>query len=629
MKHIIQFSLFLLVIVSTNIFSQASGVYIPRNMQKAFLNQTRSMDGKPGPNYWQNRSAYKMNIDFEPSTRLLKGYEKITYFNNSPDTLTEINVHLFPNIFKKSASRDFNIGTDNENDGITIEKIAHNGTPVDPSANNKMVVYDGTFLKIKLVTPILPGTSSEFTFDWSYYITKGMGVRTGTIDPSTFYIAYFYPHIAVYDDIDGWNDFQYTGGVEFYNDFSNFDVSITVPQNFVIRSTGVFQNPDEVLNEIFVKRYQQALTSDQVVNIIDSNDIAANKVTVQNKKNTWKFKADNVTDFAFGLSDHYLWDGSGLIVDKSTGRRVFIDAFYNKKAKDFYKVAATAREEINYLSTVLPGWPFPFPKETVFNGEGGMEYPMMVNDSSEPDSSMRELTVHEISHSYFPFFMGTNESKYAWMDEGWAAYLDYMTSSSLYGTKLILKHRIDIYKNSIGNDIDVPIFAISKYLKSPPYRYNAYIKAANFYNMLREYLAPDLFTKSLHEYMSRWNGKHPIPYDFFNTMSNASGEDLSWIIKPWFFEYGYLDLAIKDISLSGDKYNITIEKKGFYPAGFKVNLTYRDGTTEVISKNVGVWKTGNTTYTLEIPAGKQLIKAELWDTVWLDADSSNDVFILK
>lgn len=629
MKNIINLLLVLVLVSVNNSFGQASGLYIPRNMQKAFTNKTRSMDGKPGVNYWQNKSEYIINLDFDPVSRKINGSERVTYFNNSSDTLKEMIIHLFPNIFKKGAARDFPISPVDEDNGITIANIKFNGIPFSTDPDEKIVVYDGTNMTLKLRTPILPKGKAELNINWNYIVNKGSNIRTGTLDSSSFFIAYFYPHIAVYDDIDGWNNTQYTGGVEFYNDFADYDVSITVPKDFVIRGTGVLQNPEEVLNRKIVERYRRALESDNVVKIVEAEDVAKKEVTVQNEKNIWKFKAENVTDFAFGLSDHYLWDGSGLVVDKGTGRRVFIDAAYNKKSKDFYKVAQTAREVIDYMSTVLPGWPYPFPKETVYNGEGGMEYPMMVNDSSVPDSSMRGLTAHEIAHSYFPFFMGTNESKYAWMDEGWAAYIDFMASSALYSTEIIKRNRITSYKNAIGNDIDIPIFAISKYLKSPPYRYNAYIKSACFYDMLREYLGHDRFAKALHSYMAGWNGKHPIPYDFFNSMSNASGEDLSWIIKPWFFEYGFMDLAVKDVSISGDKYKIEIEKKGYYPAGFKLTITFADGTNEIVSESVAAFKNGASLFAIERPASKKITKVELWDSIWLDADNSNDIFLVK
>jgi len=629
MKNIIKLLLVFILAAVNCSFGQASEVYIPRNMQKAFDNKTRSMDGKPGVNYWQNKSDYIIDLEFDPLTRKIEGTEKVIYFNNSPDTLKEMFIHLFPNIFKKGAARDFAVSVADESDGVTIKKISFDGRLIESDKDAKKVEYNGTNMILKLASPILPKGKAELIITWNYTLNKGSNIRTGTLDSSSFFIAYFYPHIAVYDDIDGWNDTQYTGGVEFYNDFADYDVSITVPKNFVIRGTGVLQNPEEVLNGKIVERYKSALVSDKIISIIDSDDVAKKNVTVQKEKNIWKFKAENVTDFAFGLSDHYLWDGSALVVDKSTGRRSFIDAAYNKKAKDFYQVAQTAREVINYMSTVLPGWPYPFPKETVYNGEGGMEYPMMVNDSSVPDSSMKGLTAHEISHSYFPFYMGTNESKYAWMDEGWAAYIDFMASSALYSTEIIKRNRITTYKNAIGNDLDLPIFAISKYLKSPPYRYNAYIKAASFYDMLREYLGHDKFANALHAYMERWNGRHPIPYDFFNSMSNASGEDLSWLIKPWFFEYGYLDLAVKAVSVIGDKYKIEIEKKGKYPGGFKLTVTYADGTNEVVNESVAAWKNGADLFKIERPFSKKIVKVELWNSIWLDADSSNDIYLVR
>src|ERR1035437_1732300 len=629
MKYRLLLIIFLVFIFSEYSSGQNEWLYIPRNIQKAIDKGTRTLDGKAGINYWQNRASYNINVEFDPKARVVEGKERIIYSNNSPDTLNEILVHLFPNFFKKGNPRDFAINPEDEGNGVCIEKISYNGKGIDTGAYSNNNEYRGTILKLRLPIPILPRRKAEFSFDWNYILNKESDVRTGTIDSSTFFIAYFFPHIAVYDDIDGWNDFQYTGGVEFYNDFADFDVSIIVPKDYIVRATGELQNPEEVLTDKYLKRYRSALTSDNIVRIIDSNDIVQKGITISKTKNTWKFKAENVTDFAFAMSDHYSWDGSSLIVDKVTGRRVFIDAVYNKDSKDFYKVAKIAREEIEYMSTVLPGVPFPYPKETVYNGSGGMEYPMMANDSSVPDSSMVGLTSHEIFHSYFPFYMGTNESKYAWMDEGWAAYIDFMTTSTLYSIEVIKNSRVKAYKNAIGNDLDLPIIAISKYLKSPVYRYNAYIKAAYFYNMLKEYLGNDLFLKALHEYMDRWNGKHPIPYDFFNSMSNAIGEDLTWLIKPWFFEYGYLDLAIKDISLKGNNYNIVIEKKGNYPGGFKLKLIYSDGINEVISKNVSVWKDGKSRYILERPAGKKIIKAILFDKIWLDADSTNDEFIIK
>ena len=624
------FLLALLMLFISNLSNgQNPGLYIPRNIQKAFNNGTRSLDGRPGINYWQNRADYNINIVFNPGIRLVEGKEKINYFNNSPDTLNEIIVHLFPNFFKKGNPRDFAINPEDEGNGIVIEKISYDGKGLDTAAYSNNDEYRGTILKIRLPIPILPKRKAEFSFDWNYILNKESDIRTGAIDSSKFFIAYFFPHIEVYDDIDGWNDFQYTGGVEFYNDFADFDVSITVPKDYIVSATGELQNPDEVLTEKYVKRYRSALISDSVIQIIDSNDIVQKNITIPRSKNTWTFKAENVTDFAFAMSNHYLWDGSSLIVDTVKGRRVFINAAYNKDSKDFYKVAKTARAEIEYMSTVLPDVPFPYPTETVYNGSGGMEYPMMANDSSVPDSSMVGLAAHEISHSYFPFYMGINESKYAYMDEGWAAYIDFMTTSTLYSIEVIKKSRVKAYKNAIGNDLDLPIIAISKYLKSPVYRYNAYIKAAYFYNMLKEYLGNDLFLKALHEYMDRWNGKHPIPYDFFNSMSNAIGEDLTWLIKPWFFEYGYLDLGIKEISQTGNIYNIVIEREGNYPGGFKLKLTYSDGTNEILSKSVSVWKDGKSKYILEIPTGKKIIKAILFDKIWLDANSSNDEFIIK
>ena len=608
-----------------NTFARSSGLYIPRNIQEAYQMNTRSMDGKPGPKYWQNRADYSINIEFDPVTRILRGKETITYYNNSPDTLKELILHLFPNYFKKGNARDEPIDYRDESDGVTIEQMTVNNDDVDISPESKSLKYGHTNLKLLLKAPLSPGKSLVLSVLWQYTINRNSHNRTGSVDSSSFFIAYFFPRIAVYDDIHGWDDSRYTGTAEFYNDFGFFEVSIAVPRNFVVWATGSLQNPGEVLSPKYLQRFKSALYSDDIVHIINSAECTQKKITVPHVTNTWKFKADNVCDFAFATSNHYLWDAVSLVVDKTTGRRVFIDAAYSKDSRDFQQVAEIARQSIEFMSFEFPGHPYPYPNETIFQGLADMEYPMMVNDRTRIDiADTMKLTFHEIFHSYFPFFMGFNETKYAWMDEGLTSMGDTLFMDYQKKPRYTFIYFGYLYKNQIGHDLDIPIFARSDILKSPVYYNNAYSKSATFFLILRDFLGADLFKKTLLEFMNFWNGKHPSPYDLFYFFQEVSGQDIEWLIKPWFFEYGYVDLAIKKVSQHEGQYRIVIERKGRYPAPIHLKILYADGSVEIIHKKASVWKEGNTIYTITQPVSKMIQSVELPEKGYLDADVTNN-----
>jgi len=613
---------FLTLLISASINAQQPELYIPVNIQNAFTNQTRSADGNPGKNYWQNFANYNIDIELNPYTGLLKGKEEIEYFNNSPDTLKELYIHLFMNIYKKGNPREYVVKPSDENEGVIIESLSVKGKKVEES---KMEYIHNDFI-LHLDEPLLSKEKTHLSISWNYKINKESHFRTGQVDSTSWFVAYFFPRIAVYDDIDGWNNFKYSGSAEFYNDFGDFDVSITVPQNYVVWATGMLQNPEEVLTEKYSNRLKTALQSDNIVNIVDSTDIKTNQITQPNQKNTWQFKADYINDFAFAVSDHYLWDASSLIVDKQSNRRVLIDAAYNENSMDFYKVAKIARQSIDYMSNEIPGVPFPYPNLTVFNGLDEMEYPMMVNDFSTDDSLyLVKLTSHEIFHSYFPFFMGTNETKYAWMDEGFASYGDYLIVSELISPEVANYYYLELYRSNVGDETDVPIITNSKHLTRPMYHFNAYAKSASFLYILHDLLGDDLFKSCLQEFMIRWNGKHPIPYDFFNTLNDVSGHNLNWLIKPWFFEFGYVDLGIKDASNN----SCTIEKIGLYPAPIHLEIVFDDGSKKVIKKNAEVWKDGKQEINIHLHFTKNIKIIEVLNRLVPDADPSNNIYIIK
>nr|NQU94314.1 peptidase [Bacteroidota bacterium] len=496
---------------------------------------------------------------------------------------------------------------------------------LDVSPSGPDIRYIHNDFIIYLPKPIPPGGKSELSVSWDYILNANSHLREGMVDPGTFFVAYFFPRIAVYDDIDGWDDSKYTGTPEFYNDFGNFDVTIRVPENWFVWATGELQNPGEVLSEKVYERYKAAHLSDDIVHIIGASDLLSGNLTKRNSQNIWKFNAENVSDFAFGTSDHYLWDGSGLQVNRETGRRVFIDAAYNRNSTDFYQVAQIARDAIEYMSFQFPAVAFPYPKMTVFNGLSEMEYPMMVNDISTGSiSETIKLTSHEIFHSYFPFYTGMNETKYAWMDEGLTSYGESIIASALDSLPFSGFYFSSAFRAYAGDDNDVPIFVSSEYLKSPVYYGNSYPKAATFFKILNDYLGEEKFSHALHAFINHWKGKHPIPHDLLFTFIDDTGEDLAWLIKPWIFEFGFVDLALASFDKSEDGYMATILKKGPYPTPFSLRIEYKNGEIQNIRKDVSVWKPDRKSHTFEIKTDEEIVSVRIINEQYFDIDLSNN-----
>ncbi len=586
------------------------------------------MNGTPGEAYWQNRADYQIHVSLDPSRGIVSGTETIRYTNNSPDTLSYLIIHLFPNVYKKGTPRDFEVAYGDESDGLILKEITIDGQDIDVSKNSISIEYLHNDFKLILPQPLKSDEALTVYISWEYTVNETSHMRTGQVDPSSFFIAYFFPRIAVYDDIDGWNDFFYSGRAEFYNDFGDFDVSISLPPNYIVWATGELQNPHHVLTNKYVDKMQRAMDSDHIVSIVNESDDQKN-ITLQNQQNTWQFKAHKVSDFAFATSDHYLWDGTSLKVDETSGRRVFIISAYNKNSEDFYSVAQIAREAINFMSTDFPGVPFPYPEMTVFNGLDEMEYPMMVNDLSFDDMSyVRKLTSHEIFHTYFPFYLGINESKYAWMDEGFASYGDYLISNALDTSGYSSIYYLDRYKRNQVYDTDMPIISNSKFLKKYTYHYNAYAKPAVFLIILRDFLGDNNFKEAIREFMFRWEGKHPTPYDFFYTLNDVTNQNLNWLFQPWFFDFGYADVGLKKVETAEKYYKVIIQKKGHYPVPVTIEVTYTDGSIELLKKPVSIWKNGNSEYEAKVESDKSINKVELVPGILPDADASNNLIVM-
>jgi hypothetical protein len=607
---------------------QAQNLYMPRDIQQAFKKETRSPDGRPGKNYWQNHGRYTISITALPPDRNIKGTEQIIYFNNSPDTLKRLNMKLILNIHRPGAARFDNTGDDYLTSGVQIDTFLVNGTK--KNWNNEAAV--ATNQMVALTQPLLPHDSVKLNITWHFQVSKQSG-REGMIDSTTYYLAYFYPRVSVYDDYNGWDTLPFLDAQEFYNDFNDYTLHVTVPKNYIVWATGTLQNPGKVLQPEYAKKLEQSFTSDSTIHIATAEDLIKKNITTQNELNTWTWKADNISDMAVGLSDHYDWDAASTIVDDATQRRASMQSAFADSSKDFHHAVQAGRNSLSWLSHNWPGVPYPFPKMTSFQGFADMEYPMMVNDSHFADVRFAQFVQdHEIAHTYFPFYMGINESRYAFMDEGWATTFELLIGTSEVGKEkaetLYKQFRINRWIHDVSTAEDLPIITPSSEQRGG-YGNNSYGKPSLSYFALKDMLGDELFKKALHIYMNNWHGKHPIPWDYFNSMNTGSGKNLNWFFNNWFFTNYYIDLNLQKVEKVNGGYSFAIENIGGFAIPFNVKLTYADGSTVSFHQTPGIWQNNQKQISITIKTNKTIKSAVLDGGIFMDADESNNKWTEK
>ncbi|RFS18888.1 peptidase [Chitinophaga silvatica] len=599
-------------------------LYMPRNFEKAYQNQTRSYSGAPGPKYWQNSATYDIQVNFDPATNLVSGKETIVYTNNSPDNIYMLNFKIFPNLYQKGNIRNMAVSPEDITDGVKITNININDSINPP--NPDRIAGTNYFVG---VPELKTGNNVKISMSFSYTLNKGSHIRTGSVDSSSWFIAYFFPRIAVYDDINGWDINSYRGITEFYNDFCNFRVSITVPGTFQVWATGDLMNGKDIYTDKIQQRINLAEKQDAIIDIIDSLSLKDKSIVQKQPSHTWIFEAKNVTDFAFALSDHYLWKSTSVEVDPVTKRRTRVDAVFNPSHADYYEVIKYARGTVYNMSYFFPKWPFPYSHETVFDGLDQMEYPMMANDNPLANRAEAiELSVHEIFHTMFPFYMGINETLYAWMDEGWASIGEWLITPKI-DSSIIDNYGINTYSAFAGNYTDLPIITPSTQLTESVYATNSYGKTALGYFYVRDMLGDSLFEKALHLYISRWHGKHPEPYDFFYSMNEGAGRNMNWFWKSWFFDSGFPDLAIGKVSQNNKSGSVEVISKGNKPVPVDLTIEFANGSTIKVHKAIDCWEKGNKTVTVTFPATQKIMKVVLGNNRTADVDPSNNEYVVK
>ena len=603
----------------------SSELYAPRNIKKSYKNGTRSLDGSPGKNYWQNYGHYDINLIVKPPDRIIHGSEEITYFNNSPDTLKELDFRLNLNIHKPGAKRFLSIDSSYLTSGIHIDSYSENNIEKswieDP--------YTNTMQRIQLLKPMIPKDSVKISFNWHYQISLESG-REGMIDSTTYFLAYFYPRIAVYDDYQGWAWRGFDDFFEFYNDFNDYTLNVQVPKNYIVWATGTLLNSNDLLQPVYANKLFKSMVSDSIFHIVTKEDLSSKNITKQNSMNTWKWKMNNVTDMTLAISDHYNWDASSIVVDDKTKRRASVQSAFSDTATDFHSMVRYGNFAVEWFSQNWPGIPYPYEKMTIIQGYSEMEYPMMVNDKSFKDTLIsKNIVEHEISHTYMPFYMGINETQYGFMDEGWATAFALLIGRADYGVEKAEKMFIDDQKWWIqGLSFDLPIVT-SENNSSGGASANEYGKPALGYLALKDMLGDEIFKKCLHFYMDTWHGKHPIPWDFFYSFNTASGQNLNWFWNNWFFSHNYIDLGIRDVNKSDKGYSVTIDNIGGMAVPFALKVLYNDGSREEIHQTPVVWKNNQMFCVIKIQTKKKVKSLLLDSGVFGDADETNNTWVSK
>lgn len=576
-------SAFITLLCSTSLLAQSKTEPLDKFRQLEELlptpNVYRNASGAPGPQYWQQRADYKIDVRLDDEKQRLFGKEIITYYNQSPDTLRYLWVQLDQNKFKKDSDfylaapapdLDKNVGYRSLTRWLYAKDFegGYRITAVkDANGQELPHVINKTMLRIDLPKPLKPGDKVSFGIDWNFNIheQKKLGGRSGCEffekDGNYLYeMAQWFPRMAAYTDVNGWQNKQFLGRGEFALEFGDYEVAITAPADHIVASTGELQNPSEVLTQSQRDRLKKARTAKKPVLIVTEEEAIQAEKGRAKKNKTWVYKAKNVRDFAFASSRKFLWDAQGY--DQGGGDIVMAMSYYPKEGNPLWERYSTESiihtiENYNYFT-----FKYPYPVSISVNGPvGGMEYPMITFNGPRPEEDktysrrtkygLISVIIHEVGHNYFPMIVNSDERQWTWMDEGLNTFLQYLAEQTWEDNYPSRRGEAQNITEFMSSDRQVPIMTNSESLLQ--FGNNAYAKPATALNVLREtILGRELFDFAFREYARRWQFKRPMPADFFRTMEDASGVDLDWFWRGWFYTTDHVDIAITGIRI----YNI-------------------------------------------------------------------------
>ena len=581
---------------------------------------TRTRSGSPGPGYWQQRARYQLAAELDPATKQLTGRGTVRYFNRSPDTLPALFLHLHQNLFKPGAARTEETPT---TDGMEIRRVTAQGVELSatpPGGTQHGYAVSATRMRIGLPRRLLPGDSVDLELAWAFTAPPDGAPREGT-DGEIFMIAYWYPQVAVYDDVNGWQIDPYLGTSEFYMGYADYDVALTVPEGWLIGATGTLVNAGDVLTEQTRSRLAAARRGGSVVHVVADADRRRATARGQRGKLTWRFRASNVRDFAFGASDQYLWDATIAVTGDADGNgrpdTASIHTFYRPSRRQWAwdQSAKYARHSIEYLSRLL--WPYGYPQMTAVDGVvscSGMEYPMITCIGGPRDTlALYSVTVHEFAHMWFPMQVGSDEKRYAWQDEGLTRFNQIQAMQEYFKGYDRLSLSRNNYVNIARTDDEEPLMRHGDHYRygTAAYGIASYDKMALNLEMLRALLGEETFMRAYREYGRRWLNKHPTPYDFWNTFENVAGRDLEWFWRSWWFETWTLDHVLAGVRATSGGVEIDVEDRGSAYMPTRLSITRADGTVEQADVPVDVWLGGSRRHTLRVRGSAAVTQVEI------------------
>ena len=639
----------------------------------------RTAAGFPGRDYWQQRADYDIEASLDTVMHVVSGSQRITYHNNSPNELDFLWVQLDQNVRSIEHSRSYQVQDALPDSiperfrefldpkpfdgGYTISRVqlvGEGGELVDAEYRIR-----NTLMKVNLVQAVQPGASVAFEVDWSYPVPdNGRGAKEKVRDGWLYEMAQWFPRMSVYDDVNGWQTEQFLGRGEFYLNFGNYDVKLTVPWNHIVEATGVLQNPEEVLTAEQQRRLDKAYRSTDPTFIIRPEEVMTAASRPKQEGNlTWHFKAEDVRDFAWVSSKTYVWDAAGFTY-RPGQEPIAVHSLYPRDAMPLWDKVSTRATVVTLETYGRMSLEYPYPKAANVHGPVfGMEYPMIAfcGARPQPDGSYSEaleraligVTIHEVGHNWFPMIVASDERKWTWMDEGLNSFLQYYGEQD-YAAKF---KNTDIWEQTTDgtfpsrrgpapNIVDymrsseqVPIMTESDIIQNN-FGNNGYAKPAAGLVMLREHiLGPEAFDDAFRTYSKKWAFKHPQPADFFRSMEEVSGENLAWYWRGWFYSSYANDQAIANVTRQSSQallgrtdegenyYRIEIENEGQLIMPVELEVTYDDGSVERFDLPADVWRDNELSFTKGFFSNKNVVKVELDpDEAFADIDREDNVW---
>ena len=630
-------------------------VPLTNSIQKAYRNVTRDTSGRPGANYWQLKTDYSINVRLDPETQTITGSETILLHNNSGDRLEQIVLRLDHNIYRARVPRGFSVPAETT-EGMIVTRIKINGIEIDlkqdaPRSNRRQepekiensyaVGLDQTVATVILAEPITARGTATIEIDWSTKLPGGAGGQghrmTQRWESMLFQPTQWYPRVAKYDDLQGWDTNLYLGPSEFYNNYGKYDVKIEAPAGWLVSGTGVLQNSQEALAPFVRERLASALKTDEEVMIVKENERGAGKALLPRQRSVWHFLAEEVNDFAWASSAQFVWRATRANIPGKG--YVPIHMFYlPERANLFQNAGKNARHALEFYSGLLI--PYAFPQLTLQDGpSSGMEYPMVIN-------SNQGAADHETFHQWIPMMVGTNETRYGWMDEGFNNYSNILSRAAAAKKPFSLDNLGQRYGSISGNE-DEPAMMWNANYGGSFYGFQTYQKTSSMFSMLGAIVGDDAMNRAIRKYVETWKFKHPSPWDFMFFMNKELGRDLNWFWYYWLFTTESVNGSLKNVvAQEGGKMQLTVHQSGEMPSPVVLKVEFADGTekidsmpnavmiddkTAIVKWSEEIWFNGDRDFQAALDFGKRPIRRITLDPYgrFPDSDTRDNVWTAK